>query len=122
MRYEPNIISFYSLLCYQFLTIGLVLLIAFGLIFITLALLSVKFTLTDIVLTKRLDMHGPLYELWLNPTPELRLNAYIFTVENANEFLNGTDSKIKIKEIGPVVYREYLQHRDVVFHENSTLS
>lgn len=98
------------------------LLIAFGLTFITLGLLSIKITLTDIVLTKRLEMRGPIYELWLNPEPELRLNVYIFTVENANEFLNGIDSKIKIKEIGPVVYREYLQHEDVVFHENSTLS
>lgn len=69
-----------------------------------------------------MDPGYPPFDLWLNPKPEIRLNVYIFTVENANEFLNGSDSKIKLKEIGPVVYREYLQHRDIVFHENSTLS
>lgn len=99
-------------------------LILSGLILITLGLLSIKFTFTDIILKMRLRMEPgfPPFDLWLNPKPELRLNVYIFTVENANEFLNGTDSKIKIKEIGPIVYREYLQHKDVVFHENSTLS
>ena len=64
----------------------------------------------------------PSYKLWLEPKPEIQLKAYIFTVENANEFLSGTDSKIKMKEIGPIVYREYLKHLDVVHHDNSTLS
>lgn len=95
-----------------------------GLILTTLGLLSIKFTFTDMFLATRLKMQPgfPPYDLWLNPEPEVRLNVYIFTVVNAEAFLNGTDSKIKIKEIGPIVYREYLQHRDVVFHENSTLS
>lgn len=99
-------------------------LIVSGLFFTMLGLLSIKFTFTDIILTARLKMQPgfPAYEAWLNPTADVRLNVYIFTVENAAEFLSGTDSKIKIKEIGPIVYREYLQHRDVVFHKNSTLS
>lgn len=90
----------------------------------TFGFLSIKFTLTDLILNERIKMKPgyPSHDLWLDPQPEVRLNVYIFTVENADAFLNGTDSKIKIKEIGPIVYREFLQHRDVVFHENSTLS
>lgn len=80
--------------------------------------------MTDIILTERLKMKPgfPAYEAWLNPKPEIRLNIYIFTVENAEEFANGTDTRMKLKEIGPIVYREYLRNSDVVFHENSTLS
>lgn len=89
-----------------------------------MGLLSVQFTLTDLILTERLKMRpwSPDYKLWLNPQPEILLKAYIFTVENAKEFLSGADSKIKLKEIGPIVYREHLQHQNVVHHDNSTLS
>ncbi|KAG4072531.1 hypothetical protein HA402_004620 [Bradysia odoriphaga] len=103
---------------------GMVPLLVSGLIFFAMGLLSVKFTITDMILSERLKMRpwSPAYKLWLEPQPEVRLNVYIFTVENANEFLNGTDSKIKMKEIGPIAYREYLHHQDVVHHDNSTLS
>lgn len=78
----------------------------------------------DFVHTERLKMkpgHVP-YRMWETPAPEVKLRLYIFTVENAESFLNGTDEKLHLKEIGPIVYREHLQHRDVVYHENSTMS
>lgn len=95
-----------------------------GTTLITLGFLSIKVTFFDLILLSRLEMQPgfPPYDLWLNPKPEVRLSVYIFTVENVNEFLNGIDSKIKLKEIGPIIYREYLRHTDVVFHENSTLT
>ncbi len=125
---HPNILvrftQYVNKLSFLFQPIGAVPLIVCGLILLTLGLLSIKFTFSDIILAERLKMRQgyPQYELWLNPQPEVRLNVYIFTVENADEFMSGTDSKIKIKEIGPIAYREYLEHRDVVFHENSTIS
>lgn len=64
----------------------------------------------------------PPHEMWLKPAPEVRLNLYIFTAQNADSFLNGTDAKLRLKEIGPIVYREHLQHADVVHFPNSTLS
>lgn len=69
-----------------------------------------------------MDQWFPFYDTWLEPDIETRLNVYIFSVENANAFLSGTDFKLKLKEIGPIVYREYQQHRDVVRHGNSTFS
>ncbi|KAJ6647542.1 Scavenger receptor class B member 1 [Pseudolycoriella hygida] len=103
---------------------GTVPLMVFGLILLTFGLLSIKFRISDVILDIRLQMipGTPPFELWLNPQPEVRLNVFIFTVENANEFLNGNEPNIKIKEIGPIVYREYLKHSDVIFHPNSTLS
>lgn len=50
-------------------------------------------------------------------------NIYLFAVTNPNEFLSGQDDKLKLKEIGPIKYREHLNHEDVVFHkENHTIS
>lgn len=96
----------------------------FGLLFVTMGSLSIKFTFTDLILNERIKMHPwfPSYKLWLEPKPEIRLNAYIFTAENPDKFLSGTDAKLKLKEFGPIVYREYLRHEDVVHHDNSTLS
>lgn len=64
----------------------------------------------------------PPHHMWVKPSPEVRLNLYIFTVKNAEAFLNGTDGKLRLKEIGPIVYREHLEHADVVHFPNSTLS
>lgn len=64
----------------------------------------------------------PPFDLWVVPSPEVRLSVYIFSVENPDAFLNGTDDKLRLIEIGPIVYREHLHHKNVVFHDNSTLS
>lgn len=64
----------------------------------------------------------PAFEQWVQPAPEVRLRVFIFGAENADAFLDGTDEKLKLKEIGPIVYREYLNHDDIEFHSNSTLS
>lgn len=103
---------------------GTIRLLFSGLICLIMGFLTTKFTITDIILYERIQMHtwSKPYILWLNPDPEVRLNVYIFTVENVNEFLSGTDAKLKLKEIGPIVHREHLQHQNVVHHDNSTLS
>jgi hypothetical protein len=36
---------------------------------------------------------------------EVLVNVYIFNVTNAEAFLSGQDEKLKVKEIGPYVYR-----------------
>ncbi|KAG5877696.1 hypothetical protein JTB14_018169 [Gonioctena quinquepunctata] len=64
----------------------------------------------------------PPFEWWLNPPDEVICNLYIFNVTNSEEFMNGTDTKIKVKEIGPITYREKLIHTHPVFNENSTLT
>lgn len=75
-------------------------------------------------MNERLKMQPglPPFEWWLKPPPEVRLRVFIFIVENADKFLEGTE-KLKLKEFGPIIYRENLHHKDVVFHdENSTLT
>lgn len=95
-----------------------------GCLFLAIAIRLIVVPMYDFVLSERLKMTRglPPYLMWETPAPEVRLSLYIFTVENSEQFLNGTDSRLRFKEIGPIVYREHLFHRDVVFHENSTLS
>lgn len=64
----------------------------------------------------------PAFEFWKTPTPEVTLKVFIWNVTNPDEFLSGQDEKLKVDEIGPVVFLEILTHTDVVFNENSTLS
>lgn len=65
----------------------------------------------------------PAYDMWINPVPEVLMSVHIFTIENPDEFLAGTDTKLRIKDLGPIVYREHLRHTDIVFHpENSTMT
>lgn len=95
-----------------------------GCLFFAIAIRLFVVPMYDFVLAERLKMsrYLPPYRMWETPDPEVRLSLYIFTVENAESFLNGTDEKLRLKEIGPIVYREHLFHRDVIFHDNSTLS
>lgn len=95
-----------------------------GIFLLTIGIVTFIYPIYDFVLTERLKMIPgfPPFEQWVSPAPEVKLRVFIFTVENADAFLAGTDEKLKLKEIGPIVYREYLRHENVVFHENSTLS
>lgn len=92
---------------------------------LTLGILTIEFPLYDLVLTERTKMPPglPGFDIWVKPEPEVRLSVYIFAIENAEAFLNGTDTKIKLKEIGPIIYKENLSHEDVAFFKNnSTMS
>lgn len=83
-----------------------------------------KYSIYEFLMEDRLRMRPglPAYEFWKNPEPEVIVKMHVFNITNSDGFLNGTDSKIKLEEVGPIVYREILRHTDVVFNGNSTLS
>lgn len=65
----------------------------------------------------------PSFFWWKTPEPEVLLKAYIFNITNSAEFIAGTDTKLKLQEVGPITFQEVLEHSDIVFHsENSTMS
>jgi scavenger receptor class B, member 1 len=93
--------------------------------FLTFGLLTTKFTLYDIALNERLKMDPiyPSFFWWKNPKPEVLLKVYIFNITNSEDFISGLDDKLRVEEVEPIVFREFLEHKDVVFHhENSTMS
>ncbi|XP_050664665.1 scavenger receptor class B member 1-like isoform X2 [Leptidea sinapis] len=65
---------------------------------------------------------GEIFEMWRKPEVELYLRVYLFNITNAEDYMAGKDSKLKLKEVGPFVYREHLEHRITKFNENGTLS
>lgn len=46
-----------------------------------------------------------LYYLWEKPPLPVVMQVYIFNITNAEAFLNGTDKKLKVVEVGPYVYQ-----------------
>ncbi|XP_072948525.1 scavenger receptor class B member 1-like [Epargyreus clarus] len=65
---------------------------------------------------------GEIFELWRKPEIELYTRIYLFNITNAEAYMAGNDSKIKLEEVGPYVYREALEHNVTSFNENGTLS
>lgn len=47
----------------------------------------------------------PPFDWWFYPPDEVLLKVYIFNVTNSEEFLTGVDSKLKLNEVGPIIYR-----------------
>lgn len=64
----------------------------------------------------------PPYQWWKTPPDEVLLRVYLFNITNSREFLNGTDTKLNVQEIGPIIFREKLEHFNVTFNVNGTLS
>ncbi|XP_050587850.1 scavenger receptor class B member 1-like isoform X1 [Bombus affinis] len=64
---------------------------------------------------------GEIFEIWRRPNIELYLKVYLFNVTNHEEYLSGQESKLRFQEIGPYVYRESLEHKDVQFNDNGTV-
>lgn len=65
---------------------------------------------------------GEIFELWRSPAVDLYLKVYLFNVTNHEEYMSGQDKKLKFQEVGPYVYKEKLEHGNVTFNENGTLS
>lgn len=65
---------------------------------------------------------GEIFEMWREPPVDLYLRVFLYNVTNKEEFLSGTDKKLKVQEVGPYVYREMMSHKNVVFNDNGTVS
>ncbi|XP_032596531.1 scavenger receptor class B member 1 [Drosophila grimshawi] len=61
-----------------------------------------------------------LYEV---PPVDVYITVYMFNYTNSDAFIAGIDTKIKIAEIGPYVYKEVLSNHNVTLHEaNNTVT
>lgn len=95
-------------------------------IFFTVGFFIQRFELTKLILDDRLEMRQftPHFKWWQNTSDVLvTCKVYVFSVTNAESWMNNIDEQLNFEEIGPIVYRETLDHHNVVFHpENSTIS
>lgn len=44
------------------------------------------------------------------------MKIYLFNVTNAENWLNGLDSKLKVKQVGPFIYKELWTKSNITFH------
>ncbi|XP_062544894.1 scavenger receptor class B member 1 isoform X2 [Armigeres subalbatus] len=95
-------------------------------IFFSIGYFVQRYELTKLILDDRLEMRQftPHYKWWQNTSDVLvTCKMYVFSVTNAERWMQGLDEKLNFEEIGPIVYRETLEHHNVVFHtKNSTIS
>ncbi|XP_034935416.1 scavenger receptor class B member 1-like isoform X2 [Chelonus insularis] len=66
--------------------------------------------------------NGEIFELWRKPPVDLYLKVYLFNVTNREEYISGIDKKLRFQEVGPYVYREKLEHSNVTFNNNGTVT
>lgn len=95
-----------------------------ALLFVFLAFFFIEYDLLELANIERIKVRPgyPAFEKWKNPKAPIIAKVYVFGVTNSEAFMNGTDSKLKLEEVGPIVYHKYIRQRDVVFEEDSTLS
>ncbi|EFN62240.1 Scavenger receptor class B member 1 [Camponotus floridanus] len=65
--------------------------------------------------------HSFLFSIWKKPPVDIYLNVYIFNITNPVEFLSGKE-KLKVQEVGPYVYQEFLENNNITFNDNGTLT
>ncbi|XP_018057656.1 PREDICTED: scavenger receptor class B member 1-like [Atta colombica] len=65
--------------------------------------------------------HSFLFKMWQKPNIDIYLKIYIFNITNPIEFLSGKE-KLKLQEIGPYVYQEYMVNDNITFNDNNTMS
>lgn len=64
---------------------------------------------------------GETFELWRKPPVDLYLRVWLFNVTNKEAFMAGKE-KLRVKETGPYVYKELVEHTEVSFNDNGTLT
>ncbi|XP_016838425.1 scavenger receptor class B member 1 isoform X4 [Nasonia vitripennis] len=65
---------------------------------------------------------GEIYEIWRAPPVDLYLKVYLFNITNHEAYMNREETKLKFEQIGPYVYKEYLEHGNVTFNDNGTVT
>ncbi|XP_019554001.1 scavenger receptor class B member 1 [Aedes albopictus] len=94
-----------------------------GMLFIVLGCVIVVLNPTDLVVNNMLSMNegSYLHRLWKKPPLEVFISIYVFNVTNADAFMRGKE-KMKVEELGPYVYQEFLENHNSTFNANGTLS
>lgn len=59
---------------------------------------------------------------FIKPPLDPLLRVHIFNYTNADRFLNGTDDKLTVEDIGPFTYTEKVEKVNVVYNDNDTIS
>lgn len=95
-----------------------------ALLFAFLAFFFIEYDLLEMANTERIKVRPgfPAFEKWKNPPVPIIVKVYVFGVTNAEAFLKGTDSKLKLEEVGPIVYHKYIKQKNITFESDSTLS
>jgi len=62
----------------------------------------------------------PTMDSWIN-SPFGKLKSYMFNVTNAEEFLSGRDKKVKLQQIGPIVYN-IVGYNDILNRTDSSVT
>lgn len=96
--------------------------IGFGLL--TTAILVVVLNPVQMVADYKLTLYEGsfMYKLWQKPPLEVFIKVFMFNVTNYERFVQGLDAKLKVVEVGPYVYQEFLEHHNATFNANHTLS
>lgn len=68
-----------------------------------------------------LQQNSRSFEHWRKPPVMPLLKIYLFNVANSNEFLAG-EEKLRLVEVGPYVYRQVVEKKNIVWHQNGTIS
>lgn len=92
----------------------------------TIGFIAHRYELTKIILDERLKMRvfTPHFKWWQNTSDIIvTCTVHVFSATNAERWMKRLDDQLNFEEIGPIVYRESLDHLDVEFHsQNSTMS
>lgn len=65
-----------------------------------------------------LKNNSDILEWWLRPPIDPIVKVYVFNYTNIDSFLNGSDTKIFVDEIGPYSYREHIEKVNVRFNDD----
>ncbi|PNF20587.1 hypothetical protein B7P43_G04866 [Cryptotermes secundus] len=103
---------------------GVITYLACGMLSLVLGCLTFIWTPRDLILTERLRMRKglPPFEWWADPPQQVLIRLYLFNVTNYEHIINGTQTKLHLQEVGPYIFREQLQHTNIVWNDNGTMT
>ena len=58
-----------------------------------------------------------IFSLWRHPPVNPEMKIYLFNLTNLEAWLNGSDAKLRVEEVGPWVYRDTWMKKNITFHE-----
>ncbi|XP_055381260.1 scavenger receptor class B member 1 [Condylostylus longicornis] len=96
-----------------------------GLLFFIIASLIIIINPIKLIVDDQLSLRpgSLLFKLWEKPPLEVFIRVYAYNITNFENFYKGIDKKIKLEEVGPYVYQEFLENHNASFStEHNTVT
>ncbi|KAJ8724661.1 hypothetical protein PYW08_016135 [Mythimna loreyi] len=89
--------------------------LSYGILLMVISIIMAAINPVDIATNWFMDLREGsfLYNMWENPTYQLRSEMWVYNYTNVQEYLDNTEKVLRVKEVGPFMFQEMRTNENI---------